>query len=216
MLLADTMAIFFVVLGLLITFPCLWLLCSAIWPRWVEQNYEAVERGVFKSFFIGIPVVAVAVVIVAVLGKLPASAGQIGGIMSFSFLMVFAQTGVAGLAKLIGRRLESPADLERPWKGTLRGGIVLVLSYLLPLVGWFLLLPGSIIVGAGSATRVLCGRIWMFIGRKAQSNLPQANVVVIGSNSATDGNGSTTTDGNGSPHNLGSVTSPSKETAGNN
>ncbi|MBX9723516.1 MAG: hypothetical protein K2X81_19075, partial [Candidatus Obscuribacterales bacterium] len=132
MLFADTMAIFFVVIGFLIAFPSLWLFCSGLWPAFVQRTTDAVEKGFWKSFLIGIPITVLSVVLVVVVGKLPGSIGQIGGILAFSLLMLFAQTGVAGLAGLLGRRLRSPADIERPWKGTLRGGIVLSLSYLLP------------------------------------------------------------------------------------
>lgn len=37
MLMADTMAIFLSVLGLLIACPALWLLCRGLWPRPVES-----------------------------------------------------------------------------------------------------------------------------------------------------------------------------------
>jgi hypothetical protein len=165
-LFADTMAIFFVVLGFLIAFPSLWLLCRALWPEFVQGNTKAVKNGLLKSFLIGIPVTLLFVFLIIVIGKLPASFGQIGGILTFSLLMLFAQAGVSGLATHLGHRLKSPADEDRPWKATLRGGTVLVLSYLLPLLGWFLLLPASIIIGAGSSMRTLCA------GKK---NRPQAD-----------------------------------------
>lgn len=155
MLFADTMAIFFVILGILLAFPSLWLMCRGIWPAQVERTTECVG---LKSFFIGIPVTAVAVVIIIAVGKLPASVGQIGGVLAFSALLLFAEVGVAGIATLIGQRLSSPVDKEKPWRATLRGGIVLVLSYLLPLLGWFLILPVSVITGAGAATRMLFSR----------------------------------------------------------
>lgn len=150
MLFADTMAIFFVILGLLLAFPSLWLFCRALWPEQVARTTETVG---FKSFLIGVPVTAVAVFIVIVVGKLPASFGQIGGVLAFSALLLFAQIGVAGIATHIGNRLPSPVDKEKPWRVTLRGGIILALTYLLPLLGWFLIIPVSVITGAGSATR---------------------------------------------------------------
>jgi hypothetical protein len=153
MLLADTMAIFFVVAGLLITFPSIWLLLSALCPAFVQRTASAAENSLVKSFLIGIPVTVAAIVLTIVVGKLPATFGQIGGVLTFSLLMVFAQAGVAGIAVHVGRNLKSPADLDCPWKATRRGSIILVFSYLLPLVGWFLILPASIITGAGSATR---------------------------------------------------------------
>ncbi|MBX9568562.1 MAG: hypothetical protein K2X77_06675 [Candidatus Obscuribacterales bacterium] len=155
MLFADTMAIFFVILGLLLAFPSLWLFCRALWPEQVARTTETVG---LKSFFVGVPVTAVAVVVVIVVGKLPASAGQIGGVIAFSALLLFAQIGVAGIATHIGNRLPSPVDKDKPWRVTLRGGIILALTYLLPLLGWFLIIPVSVITGAGSATRALFPR----------------------------------------------------------
>lgn len=165
MLLADTMAIFFVIVGLIITFPSLWLLCAALWPAFLERSCRAVEGGIWKSFFLGIPVAFVSVLIVVIVGKLPASFGQIGGILSFSILMLFAQVGVAGLACSIGSRLFSAGAGQPAWKATMRGGAVLVLSWLLPLVGWFLILPASIIIGAGTSLRAC------FSGKKQKKSV---------------------------------------------
>lgn len=152
MLFADTMAIFFVIIGLLMAFPSLWLLCRALWTEQVMRSSEMVG---LKSFFIGIPITAVAVVIVIVVGKLPASFGQIGGVLAFSALFLYAQIGVSGLATHIGNRLPSLADKDKVWRPTLRGSIILALSWLLPLVGWFLIIPVSVIQGAGATTRSL-------------------------------------------------------------
>ena len=158
MLLADTMAIFFVIIGLLITFPSLWLFCAALFPVWVDESSNAVKNGFIKSLLCGIPVVLAAVFIVAILGKLPGSVGQIAGILSFCLLMLFAQLGVAGFARILGSRLKA-SDNDTTIRVTLRGGLVLVLTFLLPILGWFLILPGSIVIGAGSSIRVFCARI---------------------------------------------------------
>jgi cobalamin synthase len=65
---------------------------------------------------------------------------------------------VAGLATCIGERLASPTDTGRAWQATLRGSIVLVLTYLLPILGWFVIIPASFIVGSGSAVLSLLDR----------------------------------------------------------
>jgi len=50
----------------------------------------------------------------------------------------------------VGTRLASPGDPA--WKPHLRGGIVLALSFLVPFLGWLLLFPIALILGAGAAT----------------------------------------------------------------
>lgn len=159
MLLADTMAIFFVVIGFLIAFPSLWLLCSGLWPGFIDETSKAVQNGVIKSFLIGIPITALSVVAIGVVGKLPASFGQIGGILTFSALLFYAEAGVAGLARVLGKRLFALESSQDNWRAVIKGGAVLVLSYLLPLLGWFLILPASLIIGAGSSTRAVCGLV---------------------------------------------------------
>lgn len=172
MLLADTFAIFLVVAGILISFPCMWLVCRALWPEVVRHSVNAASKSLFKSFWLGLILTALAVAIVVALGKLPGSAGQILGVVSFSILFLIAQIGVASLATLVGQRLPSPADESRPWKSTQRGGTVLVISFLFPLVGWFLLLPGSIVVGLGTVVRgaIRCSRAARRNGRKVRKS----------------------------------------------
>ena len=151
MLMADTFAIFFVILGLLLAFPGLWLLCRGLWPNLVAGAADRCRTGLIKPILIGAPLSAGAIVFALLVARVP---GGIGAIVSAAIVCAFAMVsnaGVAGFATCIGERLASPVDAARPWKATLRGGIVLELSYLLPVLGWFVILPLSIIIGCGAA-----------------------------------------------------------------
>ena len=152
MLMADTLAIFFVILGLLSAFPGLWLLCRGLWPNMVASSADRCRNGLIKPILVGAPLSAAVIVFAIVFAKFP---GGLGAIVSAAIICAFAMVanaGVAGFATCIGERLASPVDAARPWKATLRGGIVLELSYLLPVLGWFVILPLSIIIGCGAAT----------------------------------------------------------------
>jgi hypothetical protein len=63
----------------------------------------------------------------------------------------FALCGSAGVALAIGEGLPSPADAERPWKAIIRGWVVLSLASLLPVLGWFFVLPIALLMGFGAA-----------------------------------------------------------------
>jgi hypothetical protein len=155
MLMADTMAIFFVILGLLLAFPGVWLLCRGLWPNTVGGAAQRCRSQLWKTFLVGAPITTLVILFAVVVGKV---AGGVGAILAIAILCIFsvlASAGVAGFATCIGERLPSPGDADRPWKATLRGGIVLELSYLLPVLGWFLILPVSLIVGCGAATLAL-------------------------------------------------------------
>jgi hypothetical protein len=155
MLMADTLAIFLSVLGMLLACPGLWLLCRGLWPQTVEQTAHDCRKTLWKPFLVGIPITALTVFVVALISKLPGSLGGISAVATVCLFITYASTGVTGLATVIGERLPSPADTRCPWKATIRGGVVLELSYLLPILGWFLLLPASIIIGAGATTRTI-------------------------------------------------------------
>lgn len=155
MMLADTIGIFLFVVGVLIAFPSLWLLSRALWTNAVIACSERNSRGLIKSFFVGLPIVVITIVVMGLLGKLPGPVGQLSPLLALSVLFFYASVGVAGVATMLGARLPSPADNDRPWKVTLRGGIVLVLSYMFPVLGWFLILPVSLVIGCGTLTRVL-------------------------------------------------------------
>ena len=153
MLMADTMAVFFVIVGMMLAFPGLWLLCLGLWPATVAEAAERCRKGLRLSFLVGLPVTIVVVFSTLKLVNSLGGLGKAAGIGLFCVFMLHAHIGVAGFATAIGRRLTSPVDQARQWRATLRGGVVLELTFLLPILGWFVILPASIVIGSGAATR---------------------------------------------------------------
>lgn len=159
MLMADTMSIFFVILGMMLALPGLWLLCRGLWPEAVAAAADRCRKGLWSSFLAGLPTTIVMVVLTKTLFNLLGPVGKIAGVGVVCLYMLQAHTGVSGLATSIGRRLLSPLDEQRPWRSTLRGGVVLELTYLLPILGWFVILPASIIIGSGAANLNLLSKL---------------------------------------------------------
>jgi hypothetical protein len=158
MLMADTMSIFFVILGMLLAFSGLWLMCRGLWPAAVEAAAERCGKRIWPYFLAGIPLTLVMIVLTRVLFAL-GPIGKIAGVGVVCFYMLMAHTGVSGLVTAIGRRLPSAIDEQSPWRATLRGGIALELTYLLPILGWFVVLPASIIIGTGTINVALLSRL---------------------------------------------------------
>lgn len=171
MLMADTMTVFFVILGLLLAFPALWLLSRGLWPGTVKAARDLCDRGLLGSMMLGVPVAILIFLMTAMIGKL-GTPGKIAAVGVVCFSVMVAACGVAGLATLIGERLGSPDDAGREWRATLRGGVVLVLTWLLPVLGWFVILPLSMIIGLGAALRA--------IGRNFRKRAPVAEAVSFG------------------------------------
>ncbi|MBX9695318.1 MAG: hypothetical protein K2Z81_23230 [Cyanobacteria bacterium] len=183
MILADTVAIFLVIVGLLISFNAIWLLSSALWPGAVTRAVMVHESGLVKSFFIGLPILVLTVFAVGVLGKDQGPGGLVAAVL-LAVVFIFSSVGVAGLATLFGERLAKQPRLlgEEPgWKTTIRGGSVLALSYLFPLAGWFVVLPVSTVVGCGATVRA----IWR--GRKRRQTQKLEAALTTGGSESSKG-----------------------------
>src|SRR5690349_9280059 len=115
MLMADTMSIFFVILGIMLAFPGLWLLCRGLWPEAVALSADRCQKGFWSSFLAGLPITVVMLLLSAVLFNVLGAVGQIAGVAVICIYLLQAHTGISGLATSIGRRLASPIDEQRPW-----------------------------------------------------------------------------------------------------
>lgn len=163
MILADTMAIFLVIVGLLLAFNGVWLLSRALWGPLVAHAIDAHHEGMIKSFLLGLPMTAVAVVVSGAMMNNKQGLWGLGGLVLFSLYFLFANVGVAGMAAMIGEKLGSKNG-EPPWKETVRGGSVLTLAFLFPLAGWIVLLPVALVTGCGANIRAIV-REWK-VGRE--------------------------------------------------
>lgn len=180
MLMADTMSIFFVILGMLLAFSGLWLLCRGLWPKAVTAAADRCSKRLWSSFLAGLPITIVMIVLTKILFNVLGPAGKIAGVGVVCLYMLQAHTGVSGLATAIGLRLEAPLDEQRPWRSTLRGGVVLELTYLLPILGWFVILPASIIIGSGAANLGLLTKLKLALFATRAPILTESDTAVAG------------------------------------
>ena len=114
MLMADTMAVFFVTVGLLVSFVGLWLLARGLWPRRSDAAADRLERGLVGPFLVGLPLAAVTLVAAAVVANLGGRLGGIGAVAIVCLLVTYSSVGVSGLATLVGRRLHTASDATSP------------------------------------------------------------------------------------------------------
>jgi len=182
MLMADTMAIFFVILGLSLAFPGLWLLCRGLWPRAAPGAAAICGKGLIKPFVAGLPVTMAMIFVAAVLSNF-GSGGKIAAAATVCLYLMTANCGAAGLVTVVGGRLASPVGSEQPWRVTLRGGVALMLASLLPILGWFVILPVSVIIGCGASLISLSRMVAISVSRKPE----------IAASAETPGLGATTT-----------------------
>jgi hypothetical protein len=153
MLMADVAVWTALFVGLMVVLPAVWLLFGALWPSAVQRAQERIPRKPVSTFFIGLGVSLLFTILVGVLGQ--ASLAPPALIVA-SFGLGWSLLGVSALARHVGARLSSPGDPA--WKPHLRGGIVLALSFLVPFLGWMLVFPIAIVLGAGAATTAVFRR----------------------------------------------------------
>ncbi|MDP9126739.1 MAG: hypothetical protein M3N08_00565 [Pseudomonadota bacterium] len=155
MIMADILFYVFVVSGVYVAIMSYWLASEALFPNFVEACRLQYETKPVRSFFQGlvviIPLFGIGAALVTVMGN---PVVQIAGFVIIFLLTLMGLCGSAGLCRQIGRGLNSPSDALQPWRSVLRGGAVLGFTFLLPLIGWFAVLPFTLISGVGSSSRV--------------------------------------------------------------
>lgn len=155
--LADVFTFLFVILGFVIVYVAYWLMAAGLFPQMVERCAERMGTPV-KATLVGlatfIPAVALGILIS---NRAPGAAIKVIGIGIALLAVLVALFGSAGLALRIGRGLKSERDTGEPWRAVLRGGIVLALTFVLPFLGTFVLMPFAFIAGAGALVRSCFG-----------------------------------------------------------
>jgi hypothetical protein len=149
--LADVFTVLFIIVGFLIVFVGYWLAAAGLFPSFVERCAERVGRAPVPSVALGAATMIPQVVLGFVLSsKAPNGAGKILGLVIVGIAVLLALVGSAGVALRIGTGLKSARDEQEPWRRVLRGGVVLGLTFVLPFLGTFVILPGALLGGYGA------------------------------------------------------------------
>lgn len=158
MIMADVFKILFIILGLILCTVSYWLLFQALFASTVEQNRRAILTHPWRVFmtgvFAGLPLFLLGFAIMAN-GAGPAK--FVGGAIVV-VILTLSLFGSTGLIHHIGMRLSAESVAGREGLTVLRGGTVVGIACVLPVVGWFLLLPVILITGFGAALRLLWSR----------------------------------------------------------
>ncbi|MAD24241.1 MAG: hypothetical protein CMO44_08730 [Verrucomicrobiales bacterium] len=138
------------------------LITTALFPKVINNariQYKKPIRITLVGLAITIPTFLLGF---KVIGNLSIPTAQAIGFLIGVLPLIAGIIGSAGLCQLIGHGLPSPTDQSQNWKRVWRGGWVLNLCYLLPIVGWFIFLPWGIISG--------CGALILSLGKNKPTN----------------------------------------------
>jgi hypothetical protein len=169
--LGSTLFVVVLVVSLLVSIEAYWLSLRALVPRFVASATERWSKRPIVTMAIGLALSSVTLVVVALLSSIghPAT-GFLAGVLAIALLAV-GLAGAAGLATRIGEGLDSASDAGRPWFHTLKGGVVLELVWLLPFLGWFVILPLAVAGGVGAVVQAM---VLSFVKMLSPARMPAA------------------------------------------
>lgn len=151
MIMADVLLWTFVILGFFVITIAYWVAAVGLAPELVEHSCERFGNSPWKSFLIGaaIGVPGMGIGLAIANGGPPAI--KVFGILIVLLVFLLGLCGSSGLCLRIGKGLVNPLDEAQPWLRVKRGGIVLGLMIIFPVLGWFFVLPVAILSGIGAA-----------------------------------------------------------------
>jgi hypothetical protein len=173
MIMADVFAVFGTLLAVGMALPGLLLTWRLLLPSIVGRAQQRLEQTPWRCFFVGSGFLFVYLVPTLVLSSLPWAGFKALGFIASFLLLTMASIGAAGLASLMGERLEQLGLGVSGSGATVRGAIALTLAVAFPLVGWFIFLPLMFMLVLGGAFFALLG----WTPRRVASTTPAPSTV---------------------------------------
>ena len=150
MIMADILLWTLIILGTYLVLVAYWVGAYALFPALVVRCRASYGTRPAAATFLGLSILLPAIAIAMVATKaLPHPMVQIPVTGAMLVLARLCLIGSAGLALRIGAGMASPLDATQPWRRLVRGGMVLGLAFVMPFLGWFVLLPWSLVSGLG-------------------------------------------------------------------
>lgn len=147
-------------LGLIVLGTCLvalLLIIAALWPGFTLRTRANLESSPGKTLMIGL----VNYIFLGAITLVSMELGPIAivGIALSGMLLTGTFLGLPAAGGLVGARLHSLREQETTHWGEIAGGsIALYLAILIPVVGWFILLPALCLWSFGAAALTLASR----------------------------------------------------------
>lgn len=150
MIMADVLMWTFIILGFYAIILSYWLVAYALAPKLVSGSRERFEispwKNILVGLLVGIPIAGIGFAVFAI----PNTFFKLFGFSLILLTLLMGLFGSAGLCQKIGSGLPLAKDEGQDWLRVRRGGIVLGLTFIFPLLGWFLVMPLVLISGIGA------------------------------------------------------------------
>jgi hypothetical protein len=146
---ADVSAIFGVLLIFGVAFPGMLIAWWLLFPATVERARLRLESTPWQSFWFGGVLTALFIIPTVILLALPFGPAKFLGWATIAVVLVLSSLGSAGIAAKMGERIVQKSTAS-PFSAFLRGAIALELAIFFPVLGWFIVMPLTIVTSIGS------------------------------------------------------------------
>jgi hypothetical protein len=153
---ADVYAVFGTLLALGIAFPGLLTGSWLLFPDVVSRARIRAAGTPWRAFFLGVGAVLLTAIPVLILNAMPIGIAKFAAVLIVFGAFGVATLGAAAIAAEMGDRLRAHAPSTLSSAGAfVRGAVALELAAIFPIVGWFLVIPGVLLLGFGAGVSAL-------------------------------------------------------------
>ncbi|MDF2439266.1 MAG: hypothetical protein JWN98_250 [Abditibacteriota bacterium] len=150
MTIGDVLAVVFFVIGLWISTWALLVGMALLFPARAASGQSVLAHHPWRALLTGALAVATVGLVAIVLINQLNGMGKLLGWAGLAALLGIAALGASGLSLLLGERVAQQRPESSRWSTLVRGAALLVVSGIVPLLGWFVILPLSIVASLGA------------------------------------------------------------------
>lgn len=147
---ADILFWFLIVAGSYLALNAYWLAALALFRPAVERAHRTYATRPVAATLVGLVALVPVGLVFAVFAHAPHPGVRLLTGAALMVPLVVSLIGSAGLADLIGGGLAAPVDGAQRSMRVLRGGVVLALLFVAPVLGWFAVFPLTLASGLGA------------------------------------------------------------------
>ena len=146
---ASVWMIVWLLIGAVLTIGASLLTARTMFPEFSERCAARCATPV-RAFLLGLAAAAAATVVVVVAGRI-GKAGQPLVFIAGGTAMLMAVAGASGQVVRMAARTVRDGESPDSWPAARRAATILSISYVLPVAGWVVILPLSLLTGLGCA-----------------------------------------------------------------
>lgn len=151
----DTLAVIGILFGVCLSSWAVLMGFASFFPHRADKASASIERAPWKCAIGGLALWLTVGVVGLVLLGLPNPVLKLIGMFWVMAMLAITTVGAAGMSQILGRRFRAIDGQMSEYAGLSRGSMVVVVSTLLPFVGWFAIAPLILAIGLGSGVASL-------------------------------------------------------------